>query len=147
MDAYKITILDWLFCILFQHLFYLSYNKSMNWFLPMLLLYGVRFCKQMCQLTIHCSNQHANLFPDPELILQCCCLKKYSWLWNMYKLFESQGVFQICMYTAPYLHVYIASGVSLFIYSESSLTMTNAEDTKLNWFSHIRWFLYIFQVW
>ena len=32
----------------------------------------VRLCKQVTQLTVHCSNRHTNLFPDPVWSLQCC---------------------------------------------------------------------------
>lgn len=102
------------FCILFQHLLYLSYNKSMT-FLPSLLLHGVRFCKQISQVSIHCSSWHTTLFPDPELSWQCWIKKKYilhcEICTNYLKVRE---IFQIHMNIAIYLHVHTARWSILF---------------------------------
>lgn len=120
------------FCILFQHLLYLSCNKNMNWFLPNLLLHGVRFCKQISQLSIHCSSWHTNLFPDPELSLQCLNLKKKilccEICTNYLKISE---VFQIPMNTAIYLHVHAARWSILF-FIRILFDIMSLKYTKLN---------------
>lgn len=100
-------------------LFNLPHNKSRNCFLPSSLLaqnQGVWFCKQISQLTIHCSNRHTHLFLGLEVSLESCCQRKvfssceihsdYLQIYTNY--LQARGIFEIRVYTVPCFYVYIA---------------------------------------